>query len=459
MPEPKRDTICALATPPGQSALAIIRVSGPDSLSVLHKVFKPLRGEQKPFIATRGDVFDLDDGICIFFPEGKSFTGEASFELTLHGSPIIVEQVLEKLHALGVRAAQPGEFSLRAYLEGKLDLCEAEAIADLIHARSEEAAKLALRNLKGALADYLEPTRNTIVDILCEIEARLDFPDEELGIAHRERFSQQMRTAERVLKKLLLSSKIGQRLMSGARVALVGVPNAGKSMLLNALVSEDKALVHDTPGTTRDVIEANWILSGIPITLVDIAGLREDKNLDPVERMGIERAKKEIERADLILWLSENTHEGGFLPNHLTVPVIKILTKQDHELVIPAEAGIQNTSEQMLDASLRWHDKVIPISAKTGVGLADLEKHMAQILGSGAVATEEAMLTKARHKEEVQKAKECLQEANEALLRQEPDEIIAFELRSAGASLDRLLGKNISEDVLDTIFSRFCIGK
>ncbi len=436
-----RDTICALATPPGQSALAIVRVSGAEALELLAHLFKPKRGVQDHFVATRGDVLDIDDAICISFPEGKSFTGEPSFELTLHGSPVIAAQVLEALHRLGVRTARPGEFSMRAYLNGKIDLAEAEAIADLIHARSEQAAQVALRNLKGGLSKYLEPTRAMIIDLLCEIEARLDFPDEDIGQARRDALSAMIREAAQTLGKLLASASTGRRLMEGARVVLVGLPNAGKSTLLNTLLGEDKALVHDTPGTTRDVIEAHWILKGMPVTLVDVAGIREGEHLDPVERLGIERAKAELDRADLILWLSDSIHEEGFLPECIGVPVIQVRTKIDW---IPGQARDDNAR---------------PISAHTGEGLDGLKTQISGILLGHGAGMGEAMLTRVRQKEEVQKARECLLEASEALLRADPDEIVAFELRTAGQALDRLLGKSLNEDVLDLIFSRFCIGK
>jgi tRNA modification GTPase len=452
-----RDTICALATPPGQSALAIVRVSGPEASEVLSHVFRAKRGSQEHFVATRGDVLDVDDAICISFPEGKSFTGEPSFELTLHGNPLIATQVLEALRRLGCRTARPGEFSMRAYLNGKIDLAEAEAIADLIHARSEEASRIALRNLKGGLSKYLEPTRAMIIDLLCEIEARLDFPDEDIGQARRDALSAMIRQASDTLAKLLATANTGRRLMEGARVVLVGLPNAGKSTLLNTLLGEDKALVHDTPGTTRDVIEASWILNGMPVTLVDVAGIRDGDHLDPVERLGIERARAELERADLILWLSDNAHEEGFLPECIGVPVIKIQSKVDRSSLRASRSSL--FSLDCFSADALRNDDTFPVSSHTGEGLEALKAQISSVLLGDRTSTGEAMLTRVRQKEEVQKARECLLEASEALLRADPDEIVAFELRTAGQALDRLLGKSLNEDVLDLIFSRFCIGK
>ncbi|MEI6789663.1 MAG: tRNA uridine-5-carboxymethylaminomethyl(34) synthesis GTPase MnmE [Myxococcaceae bacterium] len=429
------DTICALATPPGQSALAIIRVSGLEALEIKNKIFKPRKSPQKHFVVTRGDILDLDDALCVSFPEHQSFTGEPSFELYLHGSPIIAQKVLESLQALGCRGARPGEFSLRAYLSGKIDLCEAESIADLIHARSEQAAKVALRNLKGGLSDYLESTRLNLIDILCEIEARLDFPDEDLGALQRQVLADKIQGCIDILSKLLRSAQLGKRLTEGARVVLLGHPNAGKSTLLNAFLGEEKALVHETPGTTRDVIEASWVLEGMPLILVDIAGIREGANLDPVERLGIEKAKQELDKADLILLLQEPGQEKLKL-DWLQAPVLEVTTKKDLYL-----------------------SPDFAISAKTGEGLDKLREKIKQILLGDTFDFAEVMLTKVRQKEEVQKARECLLEAHEAVLRDDPDEVLAFELRSAGNALDRLLGKSLNEEVLDLIFSRFCIGK
>ena len=448
------ETICALATPPGQSALAIIRVSGPEALAIKSQIFRPKKTPQKHFVATRGDVLDLDDAVCVSFPEDKSFTGEPSFELYLHGSPIISQRVLEALQALGARGARPGEFSLRAYLSGKIDLCEAESICDLISARSEQAAQAALRNLKGGLSNYLEPTRVNLIDILCEIEARLDFPDENLGQLQKEILSNKIQNCLDTLNKLLKSAQLGKRLTEGARVVLLGRPNAGKSTLLNALLGEDKALVHETPGTTRDIIEANWVLNGVPIILVDVAGIRESENLDPVERLGIERAKQELDKADLILSLREPGQERVKL-NFVGVPVIEIETKID----LDRHCEEPKTTQQSSLDCFALLAMTIKISAKTGQGLENLRQQIIQILLGDNFNLGEVMLTKIRQKEEVQKAHECLVEAKEALKRGEPDEVLAFELRSAGNALDRLLGKSLNEEVLNLIFSRFCIGK
>ncbi|MBH1989155.1 MAG: tRNA uridine-5-carboxymethylaminomethyl(34) synthesis GTPase MnmE [Myxococcaceae bacterium] len=433
-----RDTICALATSPGQSALAIVRVSGPDSVRIREAVFTPKYGKQADFKAIRGDVLDFDDAVCISFPEGKSFTGEASFELSLHGSSLIIQQTLHALQKAGARLARPGEFSMRAFLSGKLDLTQAEAVCDLISARSEEAARVALRNLKGGLAQVLEPARIQIIDALCEIEARLDFPDEDIGSAVRQSLQLALEQVVTDLSSLIANAQLGKRLMQGARVVLYGAPNAGKSTLLNTLLGEEKALVHEKPGTTRDVIEAEWVLNGIPVRMIDVAGIRVDQGLDPVEQLGIERARKELQSADLVLWLKPQG-DCSLEEPEMNVPLLTIASKSD--------------------LGLRCENCEQALSAKTGWGIESLKEKLFDFLAGPSRDPENTILTRARQVEEVQTAKEALEEALWALKNREPDEVVAFELRSAGHALDRLLGKSLNEEVLDLIFSRFCIGK
>lgn len=438
----RRDTICAAATAIFPSAIAIIRVSGPDAFLILNHVFVPYKTPQKPFVATLGCIGDFDEGICTFFPNKKSYTGEPSFELSLHGNPILVQSTLALLQDSGCRLAEPGEFSMRAVLSGKMDLCEAESVADLIAARSVQAAQMALRNIRGGLGEILDPVRSIIIDALCEIEARLDFPDENIGEHIREQLKQSIGDAILTLERLLGSAKMGTRLIEGARMVLFGKPNAGKSTLLNALLEEDRALVHHMPGTTRDVLEANFTIQGIPVTIIDVAGIRDEAEADTVEAMGIQKAMRELEHANIILWLQDGTTEiETKLPAELIeldTPILSVVTKAD--LIPPQQSGVQ-------------------ISALTREGLDELIKQIAKLLVDEQSVNHEAMITRERQKHEVGKALSALCEASNALSDDKEDVIVASELRLAGAALDRLLGKTLGEDVLDLIFSRFCIGK
>lgn len=455
----RKDTIAALATAPQPAAIALVRVSGDDAERIRDRVFRPHRGRPpRPFVATLGHVLDasaaegppIDEALCTFFPAGRSYTGEATFELSLHGGPSRTASTLRSLVAAGCRLAEPGEMTLRAVLTGRMDVTQAEAVHQLVSARSDEAARVALQNLAGGLSAQLHPLRGSVIDALAELEARLDYPDEELGESATSTLIAQLDESVRTLDRLLGGAVLGRRLLEGARVVLFGAPNAGKSTLLNALVGEERALVHESPGTTRDVLEAETTVQGIPTILVDVAGIREEAGIHPVEAMGIARARAELLRADLVLYVVE-LPPGEDLASHLAAldippheaPALTVLTKSDlAPLALPAPAG-----------SLR-------VSARTGAGVADLREGIARSLGvSGGVRGDEALLAGQRQRLEVEAARASLVEAARSLRAGEVHEVVASELRSAGRAIDRLLGTRLDDDVLNVVFSRFCIGK
>lgn len=455
----RTDTICAPATATGTAAIAVVRVSGQGAEQVLARVFEKKRpGPHRPFVATLGYVLDassgdktsavLDEALCVRFPDKKSYTGEPSFELSLHGGRSRVQSVLRSLVAAGCRLAEPGELTLRAVLTGKLDLTEAEAVEDLVKARTDEAARAALLQLKGALGDRLTPLRETLVDVLAELEARLDFPDEDLGDTETAALTRRLDDALQSAGRLLRSATLGRRLTEGARVVLFGLPNAGKSTLLNALLGEERALVHDTPGTTRDVLEAELSFGGVPAILVDVAGVREGTDIHPVEALGIARAKRELERADVQLLVVDASQpsaeeDAAALAKGARDDALLLFTKTDL---------LERPRAQPHDALL--------VSAKSGAGLAALrEKLQEQLIGGDDSALDEVLLTRERQRTEVEALHDGLAEASRALRSGEPHEVVASELRRAGAALDRLFGRSLTEDVLEVIFSRFCIGK
>lgn len=471
----RRDTITALATAPQASAIAVIRVSGPSADSIRTRVFAPHRPHaQRPFVATLGQVFDIDSGkqspqvldeaLCVYFPEGRSYTGEASFELSLHGGKTRVQSVLRSLLVAGCRLAEPGEFTLRAVLTGRMDLTAAEAVHQLVAARSDEAARVALRNLAGGLSSMLQPVRHSIVDTLAELEARLDFPDEELGDSQAETIRANLVAGTHCLQKLLDGALLGRRLTEGARVVLYGAPNAGKSTLLNAMLGEERALVHESPGTTRDVLEAECNIGGIPVILVDVAGIREQEDIHPVEALGIEKAREELKRADVVLLIVDSTSDRipeqfAMWRAHLgDVPALQVLSKVD--LLRDTGPGELPAHVEKAAASTTPAADVYAVSGRQGEGVDTLQRALQACLGAGDAGEQnEALLAGARQRDEVQRALEALQLAIQALQAGWEHEVVASELRGAGRCLDRLLGKDLNEDVLDAVFTRFCIGK
>jgi tRNA modification GTPase len=436
----RQDTICAPATGHAPAALAVVRVSGPRAHAIRDAVFRPAR-DRTPgdFVATLGHVVDgdalIDEALCTSFPAGRSYTGEESFELSVHGGPARVRATLAALQRAGCRLATPGELTLRAVLTGRLDLTAAEAVADVIGARSAAAAEVALRNLAGGLKARVAPTRATIVDVLAELEARLDFPDEDLGPGDAQRLTDALSRATDALTELLDGASLGRRLIAGARAVLWGAPNAGKSTLLNALADEERALVHDAPGTTRDVLEVEVVIRGVPVTLVDVAGVRALDDAHAVEALGIERAEAERERADLVLHVVDGSAPVTREPLE---GAVLVHTKAD--LGAPEAPG------------------GIVVCAPEGRGLTALKDAIAARLGASEAANE-ALITRARQHEEILTARDALTRARDALAAGEVHEVVASELRQAGAALDRLLGAELDEEVLDAIFSRFCIGK
>jgi tRNA modification GTPase len=459
----RKDTICALATAPAPAALAVIRISGPKAQQVRDTVFKPKRTPQRDFVATYGHVVEsqiedisklsqsnysiIDEALCTFFPDRRSYTGEPLFELSIHGGPSRVASTLRCLQAAGCRIAEPGEFTFRAFLTNRLDLCAAEAVHDVVSARSDAAAQVALRTLAGGLKDHLSQIRSTIIGELAEREARLDHPEEELGALDASLFATLCQGIESKLEALAQSARLGRRLTEGARVVLFGFPNVGKSTLLNTLIHEEKALVHDSPGTTRDVLEVDTQIGGIPVVLVDVAGVRSTGDIHPVEKLGIERAKIELEKADLVLFLKDGSSDAD---GHFS-PADFITTATPYRVV--------KTKIDLQSANLTLTSEEIAVSAKTGQGIQALVQEIAKALEAEHDILNEVILTRSRQRVEVERCREAVKEARIAQSEQAPDEVVASELRQAGRALDRLLGLELDEDVLDEIFSRFCIGK
>jgi tRNA modification GTPase len=458
-----RDTICAIATAPGAAGIGVLRVSGPDCINVCAAVAgapaAPRTASLRQFRDATGAI--IDQGLLLYFPAPHSFTGEDVIELHAHGGMVILQLLLQALldqaASYAVRSARPGEFSERAFLNDKLDLTQAEAIADLINASSTAAVKAAQRSLQGGLRDPVQSLQEKLIELRVWVEAALDFPDEDIDFLADSHLQQQMRTLMQQADELLQQASQGARLLQGARLAILGPPNAGKSSLLNALLQRDAAIVTEIPGTTRDVLRERLEIEGVGFEIVDTAGLRDSE--DPVEQEGMRRARLELDSADLVLWVEdirsvpEQLGNGeDFVPD-IDLPqdcaVIHIANKLD----LANEDQIQNAGTMA---------GMLCLSARTGAGLNDLEQAVLKKLGlAGPAWSEQAgevMAARPRHVAALQRVNESLQQAGDCL-QQGSGELAAEELQAAQHALTEITGAYHNDDLLGAIFSSFCIGK
>jgi tRNA modification GTPase len=452
----KRDTIAALATGAGRAGVAIVRVSGSRARDVLKSLIpmrfpKAREATHARFIDQRDNSI-IDEGVALFFENPASFTGEDVAELHVHGGAAVVAAIIDAcLRVEGVRIAEPGEFTRRAFENGKLDLAEAEALADLVEAETEGQRKQALRQMQGALSALYESWRGQLIEAAALIEAEIDFPDEDLPGALAQRAGPILETLAADMSAHLDDSHRGERVRDGYRIAIIGPPNAGKSSLLNALARREAAIVSDLPGTTRDVVEVRLVLAGFPVWVADTAGLRAAA--DAVEAEGVRRALERAEEADLRIGLEPVIPVGltgatgsAGLTDALRDGDILVRSKSDLGLTGPT-VGMTGKTDLL----------VLPASAKTGEGLPALEAALAGRVAAALGGQEAPALTRARHRRLVENARQALARAGPAL--SHSPELAAEDVRWAVAAIGRLTGKIDVEDLLDEIFSSFCIGK
>jgi tRNA modification GTPase len=464
------DTIAAVATPPGRGGVGVIRVSGPEAGPIgralcAGRALPPRQAVYSPFVDRDGET--LDRGIAIFFPAPASFTGEDVLELHAHGSPVLLELLLREIAARGARQAEPGEFSQRAFVNGKLDLSQAEAVADLIAAGTERAARSAVRVLEGQLSAEVDAIGVELVALRAWIEASLDFPDDDVDFLDDERLSQRLHAVLADLTSLRRACTRGRVLREGLTLVIAGPPNAGKSSLMNALAGRDVSIVTDIAGTTRDVLREPLALDGVPLHLLDTAGLRIAD--DAVERAGVERARSEMARADRVLYVVDATFvPAGGLPLRSAmlddlpagVPVTVVRNKIDLTGEPPAVSVVTQDEAPASLAVTTVADApgvTVALSARTGAGLDLLRAHLVEAAGLHDEGGD-AVMARARHLTAMETALAALDRAA-SHLQHRSGELVAEELRSAHEALMQLTGEHSTEDLLGEIFSRFCIGK
>ncbi len=448
----RNDTICAIATPPGIGGVGVIRVSGPDVVQIAQQITN--KEKLQPRLAIHTHLFSdtgqtIDDGIVIYFPNPKSFTGEDVLEIQGHGSPVVMDMLIDRLNQLGARLARPGEFSERAFLNGKIDLTQAEAIADLIESSTQQSARAALRSLSGEFSEQVHNLVDQLVYIRTYIESAIDFPEEEIDFLAESDMGQRIEKLKKDVLLLLNRARQGRLLRDGMNIVLAGAPNVGKSSLLNKLAGYDAAIVTDIAGTTRDTLKEHISIDGMPVHIIDTAGIRETD--DVVEQEGMKRTWGAIEKADRILLIidsDQNLHQAvedihKKLPENLPVTIIRNkIDKQGKQAQII-------TTEDATE---------VFISAKTGEGVDLLCEHLKETMGFHETDDGD-FIARRRHLNALNNALLSIEQAQQQFEMDMAGELAAEDLRIAQQHLNQITGEFTSDDLLGEIFSSFCIGK
>jgi tRNA modification GTPase len=452
------DNIVALATPSGTGAIAIIRVSGPDAINLVDTLFQSIKGkklvQQKSHTIHLGHIIDdgkiMDEVLVSLFKGPHSYTGENVVEISCHGSPYIQQQIIQLLLRKGCRAASPGEFTLRAFLNGKMDLSQAEAVADLIASDSEAAHDIAIQQMRGGFSNEIQKLREELLNFASLIELELDFSQEDVEFADRTQFNELLNRISEVLKKLIDSFALGNVIKHGIPVAIVGQPNVGKSTLLNVLLNEERAIVSDVAGTTRDTVEDHISINGINFRFIDTAGIRETE--DVVEKIGIERTFDKIEKARLIIYLFDGQHFDN-------KELEKIKERYPLKQILPICNKMDLLDQHQIDKLKIEIPNVLFLSAKHGTGIKELESHLLGLVDSGALSGDTTIISNSRHYDALLKALEEIQKVKEGLEMELSSDLMAIDIRQALYHLGEITGSVTTDDLLGNIFSNFCIGK
>ena len=447
------DTIVAVATPPGRSAIAVVRMSGPDSLAILRGLvqdpsFGPAAGQVilKDIRTDDNDV--MDQALVTFFQSPHSFTGEDMVEISCHGSPVVVRKLLDRIQQLDARMAGPGEFTLRACRNGKMNLSQAEAIRDLIDARTMAAAQQATRQLKGELSNALSGAKQTLIDVIVKLESAVEFVEDDLPELQRSNVLEDVSVVQSTVERLASTYQTGHLIRDGIKVAFVGRPNVGKSSLFNSLLSRDRAIVTELPGTTRDSLTESIALDGIPVTLTDTAGIREAG--DPIEAIGVERTHRAMADADLLVVVVDSSAE---------------IQREDRDVLERAREARHivafNKSDLPLTASPEVINgsRVVHVSAVTGAGLSDLSAAILEPFGTVDSDSIGLLVTDSRHYDLLIRAGAALEESESLMKGNASEELVLVGLHNALNYLGEITGETTTEEILGRIFSTFCIGK
>ena len=449
------ETIAAISTPPGVGGIGIIRISGDNALNVAKRIFKAKnKSEIKPFTIRFGYVVDenqnaLDQVLVSYFKSPKSYTGEDVIEINCHGGNVSTREILEHVLKNGARLAEPGEFTKRAFLNGKLDLTQAEAVIELINSKSDKESKASYKQLEGLLGAKIKEIKQDIIDLLVDIEANIDYPEYDIEEVRRERIYNVLSANVAKLETLEKSFESGKILRDGVSTVIIGKPNVGKSSLLNRLVKEDRAIVTEIAGTTRDTIEEYITIRGIPLKLVDTAGIHETDDI--VESIGVNKSKKAIDESELVLLMLDATRELSREDGELLEA-----TKNKNRIILINKID----ADKKINKDMFKNDKVIEISTKTLAGLEELEETIEEMFNISELNIEnEIVITNVRHKNLIHKAAEEIKNAIVSIKNGLPIDMLSIDLQEALQNLGEITGESISEEVVKGIFAKFCVGK
>lgn len=458
------ETIVALASPQGIGAIGVIRLSGPDAIRICNSVFgtKTLKKKNLEEVKTHtihfGVIHDgeviLDEVLASVFKAPHSYTAENTVEISCHGSPYIQQQIIQLFIRQGARLATQGEFTLRAFLNGKLDLSQAEAVADLISSNSATSHQVAMQQMRGGFSNKIKLLRQNLIDFASLIELELDFSEEDVEFADRSDLKNLVNSIQRIVQRLIDSFEVGNVIKNGIPVAIVGKPNAGKSTLLNALLNEEKAIVSEIPGTTRDVIEDEISIDGVLFRFIDTAGIRE--TTDIIESIGVERAYEQIKLSSIAIYLFD-VHE--ITPNELKQIVSEIEPHLHNSQLVLVANKIDKEDMEYTYREFAEFKNMIFISAKEQTGIDELKKHLVTLFDNSTVNVTETIVTNARHVEALRHTNSALIKVLEGLNHNVSGDFLAMDIRQALHHLGTITGEISSDDLLTNIFSRFCIGK
>ena len=460
----KNDTIIAPTTAPGMGAIAVIRISGPEAIQKVNVQFKKIKSdksllEQTSHTVHFGNIYNndklIDEVLVTFFKGPNSYTGEDTIEISCHGSTFIQQQIIQLFLNKGIRMADAGEFTMRAFLNGKLDLAQAEAVADLIHSTSEATHELALKQMRGGFSSQIEELRQELLNFASLIELELDFSEEDVEFADRTQFRELIARIQKSIKQLLSSFALGNVLKNGVPVAIVGEPNVGKSTLLNRLLNEDRAIVSDIAGTTRDVIEDEINIKGVNFRFIDTAGIRETE--DTIESMGIEKTFEKMDQARIVMYLldAQSTNQEEIQNIH---DEFRSKYGSDKALMIV----INKMDLSSLDLSKFPEDlanHLYPISAKENRNIDDLRNRLHELIHQGEISTSDVIISNNRHYDALNRANDSLEQVNWSMDNQVSSDLMAIDIQTALHALGEITGQITNDDLLGNIFGKFCIGK